>query len=724
MNIKDSSSSIKNKIFLGFWFVVFAALILMVNWLFRVPVNHADIIINQLEHIEKQIAHLTSLHARFLVSYDRQDNLLANTDEAFESETDTIVKNINERITTIQQYHFAKRKEFREALDNFSTQANTFGQNLNNLILIIRERGNKSTGLVSRWMAISRQLLETPEMNNDQLRQNLMEIKNLENAYLLSHDQKVLEDISLRIEEIRNNVMTEETVLNLNDLDAYTILTGNLLALQKRMGQNSNKGIIPEIESSLQSMPASFASLQQMAVSHLKFTARLWTYVRYLMVIVIIGLFIYLFVNVFSLIDPLRQIAGFTSRMAEGEFPQQSIAVGKLIDMVYIKEALDKHIASLKDKLHFIRDLNKDDFSTSLKIAGENDQIGQELVMLQQKIISAIEKQAQSEEDNKVRRYQNEGLAKFADLLRSKNNDMQALGDAFIREAVKYLNAIQGGLFLYDETDKSAPVLRLTAAFAYNRKKYLEQTIAYGEGLVGTCAREKQYINLTEIPKGYITITSGLGDTPPNNLLLVPVLHENELLGVIEIASLNNFKDYEIEFTRQVAFSLGSTLVNTRNNQRTADLLTKSQQQALEMAEQEEEMRQNMEELKATQEESGRREEQYRGVAEAITSALMVIEYGIDGRINEVNEKVCLFLGKLREELIGKTHLEVFNGSLNPDTSFWNDLQHEGSMQITEKVRIGKKSFELIQHFVPVLNRNGITIKYINFTTDGRTGNS
>ena len=90
------------------------------------------------------------------------------------------------------------------------------------------------------------------------------------------------------------------------------------------------------------------------------------------------------------------------------------------------------------------------------------------------------------------------------------------------------------------------------------------------------------------------------------------------MLGVIEIASLNMFKNHEIEFAQEVALSLGSTLVNTRNNQRTSELLTKSQQQALEMAEQEEEMRQNMEELKATQEESTRREEEFRGIAEAI----------------------------------------------------------------------------------------------------------
>jgi PAS domain-containing protein len=289
---------------------------------------------------------------------------------------------------------------------------------------------------------------------------------------------------------------------------------------------------------------------------------------------------------------------------------------------------------------------------------------------------------------------------------------------------VKYLNAIQGGFFIFDDSDKASPVLNLVSAFAYNRKKYLQKSIAFGEGLVGTCAREKQIINITEIPAGYIEITSGLGDTLPDNLLLIPVMHENELIGVLEIASLKKYQDYEVNFSQEVARNLGSTIVYTRNNQRTSELLNMSQQQALEMAEQEEEMRQNMEELKATQEESNRREDELRGFAGAIRNTFLIIEYDLKGTIIDVNEKLCGFLRMHRDDMIGKTHADIFNGQLTTDPVFWEGLENNGQQLVTENILVGKKTYRLIEHFTTVFQQDNIAVKFINFATDDRAGNS
>ena len=144
------------------------------------------------------------------------------------------------------------------------------------------------------------------------------------------------------------------------------------------------------------------------------------------------------------------------------------------------------------------------------------------------------------------------------------------------------------------------------AAFAFDREKFIKKHVELGEGLVGTCALEKQTIYLTEIPQNYVQITSGLGGANPNSLLLVPLQIENDVLGVIEMASFSKFEKYKIEFVEKVAESIATTLKSVRVNTQTSELLERSQQQAEEMAAQEEEMRQNMEELQATQEESTR----------------------------------------------------------------------------------------------------------------------
>jgi PAS domain-containing protein len=714
-----------NKIILGFWFVLFAVLVLLVNRVSDIPVMKAGKLITKIADTDKHIAQLQAIHAEFMLSVDKEDNLFTTENSTIENKAEAITGSIKSDIACIKANNLVTRNPaILISLDDFTNGLTNLENDLQNLFLISHERGNKNSGLVARWLGLSKKMLTEPILRNESQLQKLNQIKQLESEYLLYRDIVVLENISAAAEEIRNQLTPEEGGIDLVDIDSYVVLTGNLMAIEKRMGHASAAGIIPNLENSLHQLPVLFAAstrLMQESVAKIRIW---WTIVRYVVILLVISLFIYLFIRSFSIADPLKNIVGFTRKLTNGEFPDEPVAVGNLPDLLAIKESLEKHVSSLQHKHAFIRSINQDVLNTQLNLSSEHDVLGNELIRLQQKILEAAEKQVKNDEENQKRRYMNEGLAKFGDILRSKSNDFNELGDAFIREIVKYLNAVQGGLFAYDDTNKMAPVLNLVSAFAYNRKRYLQNSIAFGEGLVGTCAKEKLSIHLTEIPPDYLSITSGLGDTLPNNLLLVPVIHENEILGVFEIASLHKFENHEIDFAEEVARSLGATIVYTHNNQRTAELLAISRQQALEMAEQEEEMRQNMEELKATQEESGRREEELRGIAIAMNNALLVIEYDLDGSIREVNEKACIFIGHDHDEIVGKLHHEAFDGSFKPTHHFWDEVQKTGHLSIQETIKVGKKSFTLKEHFTTVLSRNGVVTKYINFATDDRIENS
>jgi PAS domain-containing protein len=725
MKIKASNSAIDNNMLLGFWLVVFATLVLLTTWLFRIPSDRTDKLIARLADTDKNIASLKAIHAEFLLLFDKEDSPFVSTGSQTEDKARLLTASIKIQIEYLNNYKQVSRKPgVKKSLDELSIMVSEIEAELDNLFFITNERGTRNSGIVSQWLGISKRMLAVPDLKDDRIVQLLIQIKQLESEYLISRDLRTLTSISSAVEEIRNQITTEESAINLGDVDAYMVLTANLASIEKRMGHNSEQGIVPDLKHSLDTLPVLFENTRNLIESGISGIKRRWAIAYYLVIAMLVAGFITLFVRVFSLAGPLKQISGFALRMADGEFPDESIAAANSPEVLTIKESLAKHIASLHAKLAFTQLMNQDQFDTKLSVASNRDLLGNELIQLQQKIVETAEKQARNEEDNLKRRYMNEGLARFGDILRSQSNDFSILGDNFIREMVKYLNAIQGGFFILDTTEKLAPALNLVSAFAFDRKKYLQQSIALGEGLVGTCAREKQTINITEIPPGYIFITSGLGDTPPNNILLLPVLHENEVLGVIEIASLNKFKDHEIEFAEEVAQSLGSTIVYTRNNQQTVELLSKSQQQALEMAEQEEEMRQNMEELKATQEESNRREEAFRGIAEAVGKAFLVIEYDLTGIIIEANEKCSIFFGLDKEEIIGKSHLEVFKGTIKPDPVFWEEIQKNGHLNLTENIMVGKKSFIMTEHFTPVMNRDNIIVKFINFATDGRIGNS
>jgi GAF domain-containing protein len=198
------------------------------------------------------------------------------------------------------------------------------------------------------------------------------------------------------------------------------------------------------------------------------------------------------------------------------------------------------------------------------------------------------------------------GLAEIGQILRNNQNATQ-LYDNIIRFVVSYTSSNQGGLFIISD-DETNPHLDLVACYAFERKKFLNKSIAIGEGLVGQCFLEGEKIFITRLPKDYIQITSGLGGANPSCVLLTPLKVNDTLYGVLELASFTTFQPHEIELVEKLSESIAATISAVRVNESTRILLERTQQQAEEMRAQEEEMRQNMEELEATQEEMRRKE--------------------------------------------------------------------------------------------------------------------
>ncbi len=254
--------------------------------------------------------------------------------------------------------------------------------------------------------------------------------------------------------------------------------------------------------------------------------------------------------------------------------------------------------------------------------------------------------------EDKKRNWTTKGLAEFGEVLRANQNEIQVLCDDIISKMIKYLNANQGSIFILDEADSDNEYMELTACYAWERKKYLEKRIEKGQGLVGQCWLEKEMIYMTQIPDNYVKITSGLGSANPNALLIIPLMVNEEIFGIIEIASFNSFEPHQIDFIKKVSENIASTLSSAKISSRTKNLLNESQQQTEEMRAQEEEMRQNMEELQATQESIARNENRTKAILEAIQQAIVVID--VNGMITTVNQTTCTLFDYKEDEMIGR----------------------------------------------------------------------
>jgi len=123
----------------------------------------------------------------------------------------------------------------------------------------------------------------------------------------------------------------------------------------------------------------------------------------------------------------------------------------------------------------------------------------------------------------------------------------------------------------------------MIASYGYRSSRKLHTAFLPGEGLVGQCAVEKQRIWLTNVPRDYIAISSGLGAAPPTNIVVLPILFEQQVKAVIEIASLDRFTENQLSFLDQLMESIGVVLNTIEANSRTESLLTQSQSLAQEL---------------------------------------------------------------------------------------------------------------------------------------------
>jgi|GEM_PF-453894 len=261
------------------------------------------------------------------------------------------------------------------------------------------------------------------------------------------------------------------------------------------------------------------------------------------------------------------------------------------------RKSFNEHLRRLEENYlrnaTFAREIGSGNFHFQYTLSGEDDILGKALLVMRDNLLANSRKE---QEQNWIA----EGKELISNILRI-HNKIDELSYEVIANLIKYINAIQGALYFYDEEKN---LLVNVATYAYNRKKYVQKEFRIGQGLIGQCAYERDFIYRTEIPDDYMTITSGiLGDRKPRSLLIVPLITDEKLQGVIEVASLeDHIPELTIRFMRELAEIIARTLFNLRVNQQTENLLRQAQKITEELRESEEQLRMSAEEMKATQE--------------------------------------------------------------------------------------------------------------------------
>jgi len=187
-------------------------------------------------------------------------------------------------------------------------------------------------------------------------------------------------------------------------------------------------------------------------------------------------------------------------------------------------------------------------------------------------------------------------LARFTGMLQGQR-DLVTVGRMLLSELAPLVNAQQGVIYQMGGDSANAEAnLVLLSTFADSPEGYLRE-VRVGEGLVGQCAADKRRMLITELPKRTAPIRSGLFQAVPKNVIVLPVLFEDRVKAVIELASLSAFTASHLSFLEQLTSSIGIVLNSIEATMQTEGLLKQSQQLATELQTQQKELQQTNEQL-------------------------------------------------------------------------------------------------------------------------------
>jgi signal transduction histidine kinase/HAMP domain-containing protein/ActR/RegA family two-component response regulator len=317
--------------------------------------------------------------------------------------------------------------------------------------------------------------------------------------------------------------------------------------------------------------------------------------------IVVKGEFLELKNTVNAMVDQLNAFAGEVTRVArevgvEGKLGGQ--AQSKEVGGVWkdLTDNVNQLAANLTNQVRAISEVatavTEGDLTRQVRVEASG-----EVAVLKDKLNEMIRNLRETTRQNIEQDWLKTNLERFTRMLQGQR-DLAAVSSMILSELAPLVSAQHGVFYsMTGPSDGSDPVLQFQAGYGYEERKNLSTSFRLGEGLVGQCAKEKKRILLTQVPGDYVRINSGLGESPPLNIIVLPVLFEGTVRAVVELASFSPFSITHQAFLDQLTESIGLVLSTIEASTLTENLLKQSQSLAEELRSQQEELRESNEDL-------------------------------------------------------------------------------------------------------------------------------
>jgi len=412
-----------------------------------------------------------------------------------------------------------------------------------------------------------------------------------------------------------------------------------------------------------------------------KSNSNMWSLI-FINLIIIIFSFIIVSYSVTYFFEPLSKITEIIENLSIGnlKFKNEFTITGEEINKMKI--VFQKLIDNLNKTTSFAKEIGKGNFDIDFVPFSKKDILGTSLIEMRENL-----------------KFQK----KFSEILRQHTNNVENLFYNIIQNLVKFLNANQGGMFIYKKNNDKI-YLEQIAGFAYDRKKFNKKLIEYGEGLIGICAIEKECIYLNDVPNEYLEIESGLGNSNARNILIVPMITEGNVIGVMEIASFKNLKKYERKFAIEVAENTASTFSIMKINNQKAKLLEETQKKTKEMLLKEKELKEEIIFLEKSEEDKNIEIRNLKDVFYAIENIIFILELDKFGKIIYVNNLFADFFSMSKKEIVNKNFSNFSYMTYSELRKFLKNIEKDKKIIKNQKISFEHLKISLTGTYTPIFN--------------------
>ena len=500
----------------------------------------------RVEHLSTLTFHAKKSENQFFLFDARNPDFFKTGNSKNISNFKSDINSIRSLIDNLLKEEAIQTNSLKDKLNNIRLSTDKYEKSFVELTGLVSKRGYKDFGLEGNMREAAHNL----EKRKDIDKLMILTLRRHEKDFLLRKDlnyvKKLQNEILLGKKELKAESKSEITLIS------YEKSFNEIVEIEKTIGLSENDGIrgkIIEITSKIE---------PDVAIIH----AELNGYVSFLVNKFQTGIFISM---------GLLFVIGGISALYFARYISRPIV--KLDKIVQTVDAMNNPksklaLASLEHK--------KDEFGSLAK----NLQKMLERIQIN---ISQIQEQNNQLEivalEDKNRRWQSEGITKIGDLLRIQHNDVESKCRVVLWEIAKYMNAQIGAIYMreMDELKQEWSMVRMVG-YGLDEKTFDKIRFHQEEGLIGAVWKDKKSKLITTIPDNYFKILTGLGECKPNSLLIIPLLADQEVEGVIEIASLKFYDQYEIDFIEKLAEQIAFTLALTKINEINKKLITTMKQ--------------------------------------------------------------------------------------------------------------------------------------------------